>query len=151
MTKPQSQATTARQVWRLMFDVLMETGDKRAEALTRRNLTPNDSRALSFLDRDMGYPIGTLARRLGCDPSTATWVVDRLEREGLAERRASPEDRRVKLVSRTPLGDKVMNAILEEFYEPPETLSRLNEAELTALRRLLEKLRAPEHNGRRVP
>jgi DNA-binding MarR family transcriptional regulator len=45
-----------------------------------------------------------LAREWRCDASTATWIVDRLEGKGLAERRAHATDRRVKLVVLTPRG-----------------------------------------------
>lgn len=86
-----------------------------------------------------------LARVWQCDPSTATWVVDRLERAGLAERRASPTDRRVKLVTLTEQGQATMNELLTEFHQPPEMLSRLSNAELATLKTLLEKLgAAPE-------
>ena len=133
----------ARDVWRLMFDFLIASSDRRQESLARRNLTPNDSRSLMALDRKEGQPIGSLARLWHCDPSTATWVVDRLEREGLAERRPSPTDRRVKLVVRTARGEKVKSELMAEFYEPPEKLLALGSEDLVALKTLLSRLGAP--------
>jgi DNA-binding MarR family transcriptional regulator len=39
-----------------------------------------------------------------CDASNATWIVDRLEERGLAERETTPTDRRVKdAVAKLPL------------------------------------------------
>lgn len=139
---------TARVVWRLMFGVLMQTNPQRQASLAKRGLTPNDSRALHSLDREHGRRLGVLARVWQCDPSTATWVVDRLERAGLAERRASPTDRRVKLVTLTEQGQATMNDLLAEFHQPPAILSRLSNAELATLKTLLEKLgAAPAPDG----
>ena len=81
-----------------------------------------------------------LAEEWGTDASNATWVVDRLERKGLAERRTPPEDRRVKLVRLTPRGAEVRDEILRAFYEPPAEMSKLDDAELRELARLLGKL-----------
>jgi DNA-binding MarR family transcriptional regulator len=136
---PHRQA--AREAWRLMFDTLIETAGRRQESLGRRGLTPNDSRALFTLDGQRGQAIGALARRWNCDPSTATWVVDRLERAGLAERRPSPRDRRVKLVVLTEKGAQTMADMLAEFHEPPDLVMRLSTDELETLRALLEQMR----------
>ncbi len=146
-TSPSAPNDAARQAWRLMFDILMQTNAGRQESLGRRNLTPNDSRALYTLDRKEGKAIGALARLWGCDPSTATWVVDRLEKAGLAERRPSPSDRRVKLVALTAQGETTMRDLLAEFHEPPEMLNNLTAQELEIFQALLAKMaRAPVDN-----
>jgi DNA-binding MarR family transcriptional regulator len=137
------QTRLARDVWRLMFDILIGSSGRREQSLAKRGLTPNDSRALMSLRKDEGRPIGALASLWRCDPSTATWVVDRLEREGLAERHTSPTDRRVKMVVRTERGEKVASDLLAEFYEPPDFLFKLDTTELDALRTLLRKLGPP--------
>src|SRR5687768_11384101 len=98
----QRKRALAGRAWRLMFDCLMSTRPARDRSLKRRGLTPNDARALTSLERVHGRPIGALARDWACDPSNATFIVGRLERAGLAERRVGPHDRRVKLVALTP-------------------------------------------------
>jgi DNA-binding MarR family transcriptional regulator len=45
-----------------------------------------------------------LAQRFGCDPSNISVLVDRLVERGLVERRADPDDGRVKLVVATEAG-----------------------------------------------
>ena len=137
---PDSQIEAAREAWRLLFETFMAGLPQRTSSLARRELTPNDSRALFSLKRSEGQPIGALAKLWACDPSTATWVVDRLERAKLATRTASASDRRVKLVTLTAKGEKTRQALLGEFHEPPEIVFRLNEAELRKLRDLLAKL-----------
>jgi DNA-binding MarR family transcriptional regulator len=126
-----------------MFDYLMSTRPRRDQSLEKRGLTPNDARALSDLSEKEGRPIGSLARAWGCDPSNATWIVDRLERNGLAERKASPEDRRVKLVFLTARGAKMMKEMLAEFHQPPAEMLKLSSDELAHLERILKKLKPP--------
>lgn len=53
----------------------------------------------------------TLARRLGLDTSTTAGVIDRLEARGLMLRNASPDDRRVRLLSLTPEGHALLKAM----------------------------------------
>jgi MarR family transcriptional regulator, organic hydroperoxide resistance regulator len=135
-TKP----ALARRVWGRMFDFLIRTAPERARSLGRRGLTPNDSRALSSLDPNEGRTMRSLADEWECDASNATWIVDRLERLHLAERRAVPHDRRVKLVVLTPKGAKVKAELLEEFHAPPAALLALDRTDLEALDRATEKL-----------
>jgi DNA-binding MarR family transcriptional regulator len=82
----------------------------------------------------------SLAEEWGCDASNATWIVDRLETVGLAERRMVPHDRRIKLVTLTPKGLKTKADLMEEFYTPPPELLDLDRVDLEVLRRVLENL-----------
>ena len=132
----------AERAWRQMFDFLIATAPLRNESLSKRNLTPNDSRALNFLDQAPGHPLSTLAREWGCDPSNATAIVDRLERAGLAERKPLESDRRVKLVVLTAHGAAVKDQLMAEFRVPPPQLLSLTRVELEALDRILTKLRS---------
>jgi DNA-binding MarR family transcriptional regulator len=137
---PTGKAALARRAWRLMFQFLMRTAPERTRSLGRRGLTPNDSRALASLDPGKGRTMRSLAEEWECDASNATWIVDRLERFGLAERRTVPHDRRVKLVVLTPKGVKTKADLMEEFHTPPAELLELDRADLAALHEALEKL-----------
>jgi DNA-binding MarR family transcriptional regulator len=136
----QSKKFLAAGAWRVMFDYLMATSPARARVLERRRLTPNDARALWSLDPGDGRPIGSLAREWACDPANATFIVGRLEAAGLARRRDSDRDRRVKLVALTPKGAATKAAILREYQRPPRELGRLSRADLEALVAVLAKL-----------
>ncbi|HWW84842.1 MAG TPA: MarR family transcriptional regulator [Vicinamibacterales bacterium] len=138
-----SRKTLARRAWRLMFDFLIRSAPQRARALGRRGLTPNDSRALSSLDTLRGSTMRSLADAWECDASNATWVVDRLESLGLAQRRGVAHDRRVKLVVLTRRGYKTRADLLDEFYAPPAELLELSRPALAALQRALEMLPQP--------
>lgn len=91
--------------------------------------------------------MGALAEAWGTDASNATWVVDRLERLGLAERRTIPSDRRIKLVVLTSRGVRTRDEILRSFHEPPPELLVLGRRDLRALGEILAKL-APGAGGR---
>src|SRR6266496_4229319 len=130
----------AAEAWRPLAMFFFETARHRSEIFRTQGLTPTDAKALHALDEREGKTMGALANEWFCDASNATWMVDRLEERGLAERRSSPTDRRVKLVVLTPLGRKTRAAILEGMYEPPPELLRLDRADLQALRDALARL-----------
>jgi DNA-binding MarR family transcriptional regulator len=138
-----SKAALARRVWQLMFECLMRTAPDRGRSLGRRGLTPNDSRALASLHPREGRTMRSLAEEWECDASNATWIVDRLERFGLAERRSVPHDRRVKLVVLTARGIKTKGELMEEFLTPPAELLDMSQSDLEALRRALEVFPRP--------
>ncbi len=129
----QSKEALASEVWRRLFDFIIQTRAHRDRALEKHGLTPNDARALFTLDRVEGRTMSSLAEAWVCDPSNATWVVDRLERYGFAERRADPSDRRIKRVALTARGASVKAKLTRELYDPPDELMALDRTELEAL------------------
>jgi DNA-binding MarR family transcriptional regulator len=138
----------AVEAWRRLFDFFVSTRPSRDAELVRLDLTPNDAKALATLEQDEGKPMRVLADAWGTDASNATWVVDRLEERGFAERRAASHDRRVKLVVLTPKGAKTKASLLRAFYEPPPELLALEQKDLRTLCSVLEQL---ESKGPRVP
>ncbi|MDP9842124.1 MarR family winged helix-turn-helix transcriptional regulator [Streptosporangium lutulentum] len=54
-----------------------------------------------------------LAERMSCEPSNATFIVDKLEKQGLIERRAHPTDRRAKQLVLTGEGNALRDRLLE--------------------------------------
>lgn len=123
-----------------MFDLLIRSAPERTRHLGRRGLTPNDSRALFSLDLQEGRTMRSLADAWECDPSNTTWVVDRLETLGLAERRTVAHDRRVKLVVLTAKGRKTRAELLREFHQAPPEIAALDREDLERLHRVLVKL-----------
>jgi DNA-binding MarR family transcriptional regulator len=141
------KAALAADAWKRMFDFFMRTGVQRGRVLAKMGLTPNDARALSALDVPEGRTMRSLADEWGCDASNATWIVDRLEKRGFAERRTVAADRRVKLVVLTPAGAKTRQRVLEGMYEAPPELVALPRASLEVLRNSLP----PATDDRRDP
>jgi MarR family transcriptional regulator, organic hydroperoxide resistance regulator len=124
----------AAAAWRNIFDFIVGTATFRNRVLADLDLTPNDSRAIGSLDPDAGRSMRSLAQEWNCDASTATWIVDRLERKGLANRTSHPTDRRVTLVVLTPAGEEVRVEMMARTYTPPPELLELDADELLALR-----------------
>lgn len=75
-------------------------------------VTPVQYAALQSVANAPGIDQRTLARSIGLDTSTIAGVIDRLEVRGLMLRSASPEDRRVRLLSLTPEGRTLLEATL---------------------------------------
>ncbi len=126
---------TAREAWRAIFDFIMATSAERNAALGRAGLTPNDARTLATIaPTAKGRSMRSLADEWRCDASTVTWMVDRLEARGLAERRPHPSDRRSRLVALTPAGGKLWSQIERAVYRPPKGLLELSERDLRAMR-----------------
>lgn len=81
-----------------------------------------------------------LADEWQCDPSNATFIVNRLEELGLASRQPLLTDKRVKLVVLTRKGEQTRADLIHEFHQPPPEFARLDRADLHALERMLAKL-----------
>jgi MarR family transcriptional regulator, organic hydroperoxide resistance regulator len=93
--------------------------------------------------RELTEPITAreLANRLSCEPSNATFVLDRLEQQGLVERRPHPTDRRAKQIMLTPDGQRRRAEVLKHLsIRPP--LAALTPLQQEALRDLLKTLSA---------
>jgi DNA-binding MarR family transcriptional regulator len=128
------KSVVAAEAWRRLFTFFMKTRSQRDRVLARLRLTPNDVRALTELDVSEGRTMRSLADEWGCDASNATWIVDRLEKRGLAERRTRSGDRRVKLVVLTQAGAKARKQLLDGLFDPPPELLALPRATLEVLR-----------------
>jgi DNA-binding MarR family transcriptional regulator len=103
-------------------------------------LTPAESRALSTLEPKEARSMRSLADEWSCDPSNATWLVDRLERQGLVTRVAREGDRRVKFVVLTAKGKRTRRDLIDSLYTPPSDLVALPQRDLDALQAAASKL-----------
>ena len=74
-------------------------------------LSATEGHLLSYLRSYAPCPVGELVRVFGIKGATLTGVLDRLEAQGLLERRAHPEDRRSVLLQLSPAGRRKANAL----------------------------------------
>jgi DNA-binding MarR family transcriptional regulator len=142
MASRPSTKTLAAEAWRPLAHFFFETSRHRLLVLRELGLSPTDAKALSALDERRGRPMSELAEEWVCDASNATWIVDRLEERGLAERRNLPTDRRVRLVVLTRRGATVRERLHEAMAEPPPELLTMDRRDLEALRDAVAKLPA---------
>lgn len=102
---------------------------------------------LSLLEKDE-QNVKDLAERLAIDSSAITGLVDRLEKEGLVERRVDPTDRRAFQIVLTTKGMELAEALRPVAVEFNENLKNdLSKGELAALSkffRMMEEIDASE-------
>lgn len=99
-------------------------------------------RSLLVMPVDEGIPMRELARRLGCDTSYVTSLVDTLEVNGLATRQAHATDRRIKVIVLTAKGRRMARRAQVADNTPPEIFAQLSASEVSTLRDLLRKIGA---------
>lgn len=144
MSSQGSKHSLAGHVWRLMSDFSTAQFRLKASLLQYLGLTPGHMRALLSLEPGEARPMGSCAQDLGCDASTATWLIDRLEEKGFVERRPSTTDRRVKAVVLTPKGAETKARLQEYYYDPPNELLNLEKEDLEKLHDALSRLAGSE-------
>jgi MarR family transcriptional regulator, transcriptional regulator for hemolysin len=119
-------------------------------ALTATGLTPRKHQVLATA-LGAEHTQTQLARIVGLDKTTMMVTLDELERDGLAERRPLPNDRRARVVAVTADGSKVLRKADKAFAEANErVLARLPEAERGAFLQALALLACPECSDPRV-
>ncbi|TDD84624.1 MarR family transcriptional regulator [Actinomadura darangshiensis] len=91
--------------------------------------------------RELSEPITAreLANRMACEASNATFVLDRLEGQGLVERRPHPTDRRAKQIVLTPAGERARADVVERL-STHSPLAPLTPIQQDSLRDLLQTL-----------
>jgi DNA-binding MarR family transcriptional regulator len=101
---------------------------------------------LANLERDDGQTPAALSRRMLVTAGNLTGLVDRAERDGVAERRPDPGDRRLSRVWLTDKGRELVQSLLPAHAtHVSELLDALDPTERRELRRLLGKLRDSLH------
>lgn len=113
------------------------------EAAAGHALTGAQAKLLTLLSLGP-LPMRKLARKLRCEPSNVTGIVDRLESRGLVERRPDPADRRVKVAAATDEGRRVARGLRDSLHFAREPLAALSAEERLALRDLLRRMVGPE-------
>lgn len=126
---------TAREAWKLLVGLVYPP--RFLEIARKLGLTPPGLGAVRLLDQPR--TMSEIATFLHCDPSNVTGIVDGLEEKGLAERRPSERDRRVKLIELTSEGRRLRTRLTREIERPPEWLEGLPDADQRALRDLLRR------------
>lgn len=115
-------------------------------------VTPVQYAAMHKVRNTPGIDQRTLARAIGLDTSTIAGVIDRLETRGLMQRSASPEDRRVRLLSLTDAGEVLLDAIEPDMLKAQELiLAPLPKADRSEFMRMLRSLVTANNELSRAP
>jgi DNA-binding MarR family transcriptional regulator len=115
------------------------------QALEPSGLHPRDFGVMNIVAQEPGITQHGLHAKAGIDPSSMVSIIDELERRGLAERRAHPDDRRARAIHLTPAGQdtlqelrKLAGKLQSEFF------AALTAEEQRTLGDLLRKLAAAQ-------
>ncbi|MEU1078144.1 MULTISPECIES: MarR family transcriptional regulator [unclassified Streptomyces] len=127
------------EVVELIGSVVGRYHEEYERAAAEHALTGAQARVLGLLALEP-VPMRHIARKLKCEPSNVTGIIDRLEARGLVERRPDPADRRVKLAAPTEAGLRTATALRDSLDFAREPLAQLSKDERTVLRDLLRRM-----------
>ncbi|HZC39724.1 MAG TPA: MarR family transcriptional regulator [Streptosporangiaceae bacterium] len=138
MAAPQARVTAERELCGLVNGLAHQISEHVRERATRLGLTAAQATAL----RELTGPMTTseLAERMSCEPSNATFVIDKLEKQQLVERRPHPTDRRARQLVLTPEGSTLRDKLLA-LLEQDSPLAGLSAREQDSLHNLLQRAR----------
>ncbi|MER6914817.1 MarR family transcriptional regulator [Streptomyces sp. NPDC000594] len=137
MTEPsEPHASAERDLCCLVNGLAQQIADHVRQRAVTLGLTTAQATAL----REMAGPMTMrqLAERMSCEPSNATFVIDKLEKQGLVERHAHPTDRRAKHLVLTATGSAARERLLELLVQD-SPLAGLSPEQQRTLRSLLEQ------------
>lgn len=139
-TSPEPQAIAERELCGLVNGLAQQIADHVRERAVTLGLTAAQATAL----REMTGPMTMreLAERMSCEPSNATFIVDKLEKQGLIERRPHPVDRRARHLVLTAEGTALRERLLELLAQD-SPLGGLTPDQQRVLQGLLEQALGP--------
>jgi DNA-binding MarR family transcriptional regulator len=137
---PPVSTDPAGEAWHLITNLFVAHKRQFPNIASQFGLYPGAMNALLFLEPGEPKPMGALAEAWQCDASNVTWLIDRLEEQGLAERVPHATDRRVRTVALTRKGQKLRAQIQARFFEPPEAFRALSAQDAQTLCRILRKI-----------
>ncbi|MFF2061352.1 MarR family winged helix-turn-helix transcriptional regulator [Streptomyces sp. NPDC058200] len=127
------------EVVELIGTVVARYYEEYEQAAAEHSLTGAQARVLGLLSVEP-MPMRRIARKLKCEPSNVTGIVDRLEARDLVERRPDPADRRVKLAAPTEKGLATAALLRDALGFAREPLAELSVEERQVLRDLLKRM-----------
>lgn len=115
---------------------------RRVEAdIARHDLSPGEFAILEVLYHKGPLLLGEVQRKILVSSGGVTYLVDRLEKQGLVERKDCPEDRRARYAALTPAGKSLMDRIFPPHAEAvAAAVAGLDPEERETAIRLLKKL-----------
>ena len=109
--------------------------------LTETGIDDTDFRILEVLLNKGPLPVNTIGPKVHLTPGSISTAVDRLVERGLVSRVEDPEDRRVRIVSLTPKGKRLIAPFFRKHSaEIRKVFADASPKELRALETTLKKI-----------
>lgn len=122
------------------FDEIKDLFTKRSFSRVLTDYSKNEILALFYLYRAGTSTVTEIADYINAPLNTATGVISRLEKKGVALRQRQSDDRRVVHISLTDAGKEEMDIALEQIWQlVEEVIAAFTEEEIPFLLKLVEK------------
>lgn len=142
MSKEEFSDSVVR-IERLLRHVAFIIKKRGRDILSDFDITTPQFLALVVLKDRPGITMGELCERLYLACSTATDLIDRMEKNGYLERNRDPDDRRVIRLSITEKGQNIIDQVINARRRYVDSiLKQLTQKEIDQLAQALEKLDA---------
>lgn len=141
--RPAGPSADARRLHGLLVGLMRRRSlrDPLAASCAELELSAPQVHTLLALGHEGALAMGDLARRVAITEKTVTGLVDRLQRDGLVERRRDEADRRVIHVALTGPGEALARRLDAEMLQAlTRLLERLDAGDRRDLFRIIEKL-----------
>ena len=133
--------TSGVHLWLVLWKAARAVQAHALKSIEALNLCGSDFAVLEALLHKGPLPVNTIGRKVLLTSGSITTAVDRLENQGLVERRDHATDRRARVVHLTPAGKRLIARAFADHQEHMEGATRaLNESERAQAIRLLKKL-----------
>ena len=137
----QGHASQPLKLWVVLARAYLAIEGRAAADAARHELTLAEFGVLEALYHKGPMLLGGVQRKLLISSAGITYVVDRLEKKGLVERRPCPSDRRARFAALTRKGRALIGRAFPEHEKHMERiLSGLNPSEQRRATELLRKL-----------
>ncbi|HKP76706.1 MAG TPA: MarR family transcriptional regulator [Longimicrobiaceae bacterium] len=131
----------ALRTWIALARAHNAVAERAAADVARHGLTTAEFGVLEALHHKGPMLLSEVQRRILVSSGGITYLVDRLEKRGLVERRDCPGDRRARLAALTPEGSRLVESIFPEHAAViRDALQPLSRDEKRAAIRLLRTL-----------
>ena len=136
-----SEQSVALNLWVVLSRAYSAVAQQAVTDVARHGLSIGEFGVLEALYHKGPMLLGEVQRKVLCSSGGVTYLVDRLEDQGLVERRACPQDRRARYAALTRRGRSLIGRIFPEHARRlTQLLSALNPKEQRQVHRLLRKL-----------
>jgi MarR family transcriptional regulator, 2-MHQ and catechol-resistance regulon repressor len=128
-------------VWLVLWKAAQAVEAYAKRSIVDLEMCGSDFAVLEALLHRGALPVNEIGKKVLLTSGSITVAIDRLEEKRLVQRRASPDDRRTKIVHLTGEGKKLITKAYNEHAADMEELaSDLSASERTTLIRLLKKI-----------
>src|SRR6201988_1368772 len=128
-------------IWLIMMKAFHAVSGYANRSFQSHGIDDTDFRILEALLNKGPLPVNTIGPKVFLTPGSISTAVDRLVERGLVSRVESPEDRRVRVVSLTPKGKRLIEPVFRKHaVEIRKVFADTSPKELRALETTLKKL-----------